>query len=92
MMGLLDVMKVHRKNLTAWKGQFQCQEKFADLGSEAVTDDNLCFLDYFILLMVFTHLSHASSHLSQIPTHKWNTVLWQIKQHIGRIMRERLVC
>lgn len=41
MMGLLDVMKVHRKNLTAWKGQFQCQEKFADLGSEAVTDDNL---------------------------------------------------
>ena len=44
MMGLLDVMKVHWKNCpTAWKGQFQGREKYAELGLEAVIDTNLWF-------------------------------------------------
>ena len=40
MFGLLDVTKVHWKNCpTAWKGQFQGQEKYAGLGEVAAVID-----------------------------------------------------
>ena len=44
MMDSLDVTKVQGENCpTTWKRQFQCDEKFAGIGLEAVIDTNLWF-------------------------------------------------